>query len=77
MLFSLKILILVKFVYNQFNIWYLNDDTLSDNLNAVLNNFKSIVNQSKSCKLKLYFNKCKMCFAKKKYFFKSIFVFKF
>jgi hypothetical protein len=60
MIFSLSIQPTVLSLDSQLNIWYLDDETLTDYPEVVLSDFKNVINLSRKCGLELNFNKCEI-----------------
>jgi hypothetical protein len=60
MIFSLAIQAIVSSLDSQLNIWYLDDGTLADYPEAVLSDFKKVINLSQEIGLELNFNKCEI-----------------
>lgn len=64
LLFCLTINKLIKCLNSQFNTWYLDDGSLGDKPDVVLNDLKTIIELSKSLGLELNFKKCELFFVK-------------
>ena len=63
-LFCLTIDKLIKSIDTEFNCWYLDDGSIGDNYNKVLNNFKLLINESVKVGLEINFSKCELLFLK-------------